>query len=77
MPVPIHTMKCIHLFKKLDPSTCLVITGTGILNSGTQLPLKMLSDSISYHSNFKTFQFQHYYSIMHAIVRECIMCLVV
>ena len=62
---------------KARSSTCVVITGTGILNSGTQIPLKMLSDSISYYSNFKIFQFQHYYSIMHAIVRGCIMCLVV
>ena len=36
-----------------------------ILNSGTQLPLKMLSNSILYCSNFKIFYFQHYYSNMH------------
>ena len=53
--VPVHTMKCIGLFKRFDSSTCVVITGTGILNSGTQSPLKMLSDSILYHSNFKKF----------------------
>ena len=69
--MPIHTMKCIGLFKRL----VVVITGTGILNSGKQFPLKMLSDLISYHLNFKIFQFPHYYSIMHAIVRGCIMCL--
>ena len=68
-------MKCIGLFKRLDSSTCVVITGTGILNSGTQFPLKMLSDSISYHSNFKIFQLQHYYSIMHAIVKYVLGCL--
>ena len=33
-----------------------------ILNSGTQFPLKMLSDSILYCSNFKIFHFQHSYS---------------
>ena len=53
-------MKCIGLFKRLDSSTCVVITGTGTLNSGTQFPLKMLSYSISNH--FKIFQLQHYYS---------------
>ena len=31
-----------------------------ILNSGTQFPLKMLSDLILYCSNFKIFHFQHY-----------------
>ena len=66
-------MKCIGLF---DSSTCVVITGTGILNSGTQFPLKMPSDLILYYSNVKIFQIQHYYSIIHAIVRGCIMCLV-
>ena len=30
-----------------------------IINSGTQFPLKMLSDSILYCSNFKIFHFQH------------------
>ena len=54
---PIHTMKCIGLFKAL---ICMAI-----LNSGTQFPLKMLSDSILYCSNFKIFHFQHYYSNMH------------
>ena len=47
-------MKCIGLFKAL---ICMAI-----LNSGTQSPLKMLSDSILYCSNFKIFHFQHYYS---------------
>ena len=78
LPVPIHTMKYFGLFKRLDSSTCVVI----ILNSGTQFPLKMLSNSISYHSYFKIFQFQHYYSNMHLLLCNykrvrCIMCLVV
>ena len=77
LPATIQAIKCIGLFKRLDPSTCVAITGTSILNSGTQFPLKMFSYSISYHSNFKIFQFQHYYSIMHTIVRGCIMYLVV
>ena len=78
-PVPIHTMKCIGLFKGLHSSTCVI----NMLNSSTQFLLKMLSDSILYcSSNFKIFHFQHYYSNMHifSVVQMwegCIMYLVV
>ena len=72
-------MKYIGQLKRLDSSTCVVITSTrkNILNSGTQFPLKMLSDSLLYYSNVKIFQFQHCYSIMHAIVSWGIMYLIV
>ena len=49
----------------------IMLLSMATLNSGTQFPLKMLSDAISYHANFKIFHFQHYYPNMYLLLCNC------
>ena len=46
LSAPIHTMKCIGLFKRLDSSTCAVII------YGNTYTISIENALILYHSNF-------------------------